>query len=344
MNAYWKYKSNYIIKSQWAKLEKPKQNLKQLTSGIFTEGKEYVTGRSWKVEELRFKDDNDLHKLWYVLLKEKLALKSDQHFNSQNDYNLQYDIKNNLRKVMTSMARLKTVVDERQLLRNNLMSFLEFWYIRKMQKFPKSELFTRTLDVQSTENEDLTTTKEIAPTQRQKSKKIRGAIEHDVKTGSQTKTMAEEKVNEITEKKEGEKGEEGNKKDDVKKVKKLRKKNSKKKKIENMNVDEEKEKLNAISKEEDKNKISVLDQRELKIVANLKKIYTQKSQLLKDYVKNSHMLNPKEKRIVHAKIQSVRSKQAKEIFMKEMAAISYKLKNSSKQSENPNVKKLENLI
>jgi large subunit ribosomal protein L47 len=89
--------------------------------------KQTKAGRAWRAEELRLKSHEDLHRLWYVLLKEKNKLKSDylmckqlgQIFYGHND----------LTKLALSMARLLTVVNERKRLRVQYRNHLENEYI-----------------------------------------------------------------------------------------------------------------------------------------------------------------------------------------------------------------------
>ena len=85
------------------------------------------SGRPWRAEELRLKNHDDLHKLWYVLLKEKNKLKSDRLVSMQ--LNQQFYGFSDIVKVRVSMARLLTVVNERKKLRNEYRRHLEDEYI-----------------------------------------------------------------------------------------------------------------------------------------------------------------------------------------------------------------------
>lgn len=87
------------------------------------------TGRAWRAEELRLKSHNDLHKLWYVLLKEKNKLKSDFLVSKQMQQ-MFYGF-TDIVKVRQSMARLLTVVNERKKLRTEYRKVLEDEYIAK---------------------------------------------------------------------------------------------------------------------------------------------------------------------------------------------------------------------
>ncbi|KAK4751232.1 hypothetical protein SAY87_004714 [Trapa incisa] len=73
--------------------------------------KPVVYGRSWKASELRLKSWDDLHKLWYVLLKEKNMLMTQrQMLQAQN---LRFPNPERLPKVRKSMCRIKQVLTER---------------------------------------------------------------------------------------------------------------------------------------------------------------------------------------------------------------------------------------
>ncbi|KAF9607100.1 hypothetical protein IFM89_032216 [Coptis chinensis] len=75
------------------------------------EDKPVVYGRGWKASELRLKSWDDLHKLWYVLLKEKnMLITQRQMLHAQN---LRFPNPERIPKVRKSMCRIKHVLTER---------------------------------------------------------------------------------------------------------------------------------------------------------------------------------------------------------------------------------------
>ncbi|XP_015278837.1 PREDICTED: 39S ribosomal protein L47, mitochondrial [Gekko japonicus] len=73
---------------------------------------EIKSGDSWTVEQLRGKSSEDLHKLWYVLLKERnMLLTLEQEAKRQR---LPMPSPERLEKVETSMERMDQVIQERE--------------------------------------------------------------------------------------------------------------------------------------------------------------------------------------------------------------------------------------
>lgn len=68
-------------------------------------------GRQWEKDELRIKSNQDLHKLWFVLLKERNMLKTMEH--ECNDKMELFPSPERLDKVEMSMENLECVVRER---------------------------------------------------------------------------------------------------------------------------------------------------------------------------------------------------------------------------------------
>ncbi|ORY99100.1 mitochondrial 39-S ribosomal protein L47 (MRP-L47)-domain-containing protein [Syncephalastrum racemosum] len=78
--------------------------------------KSVETGRSWSAQELRNKSFDDLHKLWYVLLKERNVLATQRDEARRLGLHKQvWDNGARYKKVRQSMARIKFVLTERQL-------------------------------------------------------------------------------------------------------------------------------------------------------------------------------------------------------------------------------------
>lgn len=81
---------------------------------------------------MRLKSHDDLHKLWYVCLKEKNKLKSD--FLACKQLGQMFYGHSDILKVKVTMARLLTVVNERKKLRNEYRKILEDEYIAKKKE------------------------------------------------------------------------------------------------------------------------------------------------------------------------------------------------------------------
>ncbi|XP_075970799.1 mitochondrial ribosomal protein L47 [Anticarsia gemmatalis] len=68
-------------------------------------------GRSWKLDELRIKSNSDLHKLWFVLLKERNMLYTMEH---ECNYKMKlFPNPERIDKVQESMNNIETVIRER---------------------------------------------------------------------------------------------------------------------------------------------------------------------------------------------------------------------------------------
>ncbi|KAA0165742.1 hypothetical protein FNF27_06568 [Cafeteria roenbergensis] len=83
--------------------------------GVDGEGKRMrkPVGRSWRAAELRGKSFEDLHRLWWVCLKEKNALMTDRMY--YNQVSVEMPDSSRVRKVRKTMARIKRVLSERKM-------------------------------------------------------------------------------------------------------------------------------------------------------------------------------------------------------------------------------------
>ena len=76
-------------------------------------GDEVHTGRAWTASDLRRKSFDDLHKLWFVLYKERNLLLSERERTRRNQRPIATKEENRYIKVKRSMGAIKFVLRER---------------------------------------------------------------------------------------------------------------------------------------------------------------------------------------------------------------------------------------
>jgi len=90
---------NYFLLQRQQKMARKKEDIP-----------EQKTGRGWKAADLRRKSFEDLHKLWYILGKERIRLLSEKKQEGNNMKNPE-----RIHKVKKSMGKIKRVLHERDI-------------------------------------------------------------------------------------------------------------------------------------------------------------------------------------------------------------------------------------
>ena len=105
----------------------------EVVPALFTEtnaeGQRIAAGKAWHPSILRLKSNEDLHKLWYVLLREKNILLSDNQLARQQ--RMMITSKQRLLKLRQSMARLLTIVREREIEKEKYWNSLLDEYLKE---------------------------------------------------------------------------------------------------------------------------------------------------------------------------------------------------------------------
>jgi len=84
-------------------------------------GEFLTTGRAWTVADLRRKSFDDLHKLWYVLYKERNLLLTEREKTRRGLRPMLKPDENRYIKVKKSMAGIKVVINERKRIQKELI-------------------------------------------------------------------------------------------------------------------------------------------------------------------------------------------------------------------------------
>lgn len=136
-SAFWRFNQKKITRElTYPKLKtnlKPDISQFTVNNDVFMKPEITNIKTSYPIEHLRLKSDLDLKYLWYVLLKEKIATKSEINLHRQKELYVPEDLEKSHNSVKCSMNRIKEVIDERIKHKNNMMTFLEFYNYKCFQ-------------------------------------------------------------------------------------------------------------------------------------------------------------------------------------------------------------------
>ncbi|CAD8153146.1 unnamed protein product [Paramecium octaurelia] len=273
--------------------EKLLQFTDALTKQQLKDTKQQVSqGRSWKIEELRLKSTEDLTKLWYVMLKEKNLLLSDGIF-----FKKVVGVKGRMGKLVQlkiSMARLKTVVQEREKVRQKYRKQLEDEYVKQKTE----QYLAQQQEISKSEIE----VPEITPN-------LLRAKVRDLKLGKDDVSYIEEALR-IKHKKE-----------DYKQY--LREKyDYKNKPIVRLGE----------SLPEGKTEDQVIRQFKSSVQEQIETAKPiPQDEILRSHVKNWFMLGPKQKRVIVNFLQARRARESKSLFLRELDLLGQKIRHDLQQ-------------
>ena len=104
--------NKYVVCRRLFATSSPRSGLEEFFEDKSVLGEQKIrVGRSWKLDELRLKSNSDLHKLWYILLKERNMLLTMKH--AYDDAFVALPNDERIDKVAESMENLEEVVKER---------------------------------------------------------------------------------------------------------------------------------------------------------------------------------------------------------------------------------------
>eukprot|EP01128_Nolandella_sp_AFSM9_P006574 TRINITY_DN3418_c0_g1_i1.p1 TRINITY_DN3418_c0_g1~~TRINITY_DN3418_c0_g1_i1.p1 ORF type:complete len:177 (+),score=50.25 TRINITY_DN3418_c0_g1_i1:214-744(+) len=110
----------------------PRRGIEEFYEAPGKDNEHPQTGRPWRTDELRLKSFSDLHKLWFVLLKERNVLMTQREEARIDRDKAKFPVPYRLKKVKLSMSRIKVVLSEREIVVKKARAQVRVLYEQKL--------------------------------------------------------------------------------------------------------------------------------------------------------------------------------------------------------------------